>query len=445
MSSTYSVAYGTGKLSFRLPTGMHADVVAPQLGTPVDLPSAVAAALDAPVAGPTLQDIARPGQRVCIVFTDATRDVPDHVLVPALVERLERAGVRGEDITLLCGVGMHRASTDAEKRAKLGDHLVDHYRVLDSEPQPADRVVRLGECEGIPLDMNRHAAEADLLLATGVVEPHQYAGYSGGRKTAAIGAGGEATIAATHSPQVLDREGVRLGNLSGNPFHRILTESARLAGLRFVLNVVKDGDGRVVGVAAGEPDAVLHHLVAASKHLYEVQLEHQYDIVVAGVGHPKDANLYQASRAATYVGLAPDDPLRDGGVIIIPAPTDEGVGEGVGEERFHSAMRAGSSAGDVVSALRHRVTLAGEQRAYMLCRALKRIRVIVVGSRTPAVVRACHMTAVDTMSEALALAGQWTRPDAAVLVAPHSLLSVLRGPAAGSSGRRPAPIGARHE
>ncbi len=428
MSPSFSVAYGTGQVTFDLPAGMRADVAAPRSGTPVDLPSAVAAALDSPVAGPTLQDLARPGQRVCIVFTDATRDVPDEALVSAMLTRLHSGGVRKEDVTLLCGVGMHRPSTPAEKAAKLGSEIAATYRVLDSEPSRPDQLVDLGTFRGIPLLVSRHAAEADLLLATGVVEPHQYAGFSGGRKTVAIGAGGEATIAVTHSPGMIQREGVRLANLEGNPFHEALVESAGRANLRFVANVLKDGDCRVVSVSAGEPGAVLQHLVARARDLYEVQLDRRYDIVVAGVGHPKDANIYQASRAVTYTYFSPRPVLKEDGVIIIPAPCDEGAGQGLGEERFFEAMRDAAGPDEVVSRLTDRVTMAGEQRSFLLARALQGCRVIFVGSQADDQVRACHMATAATMEEALALAASWTRPCADVLVAPHALLTVLRGP-----------------
>ncbi|NPV09051.1 MAG: nickel-dependent lactate racemase [Anaerolineae bacterium] len=428
MQERFAVACGTGKMEFTLPPGMRADVVRPRLGNAVDLPSAAQAALMQPVSGPSLAELARPGQRVCIVFTDATRDVPDQILVSALLAQLHEAGIRRQDVVLLCGVGMHRPSTPEEKAAKLGADVASSYRILDSEPRSVSDLVHLGDHDGIPLWVSRPAAEADLLLATGIVEPHQYAGFSGGRKTVAIGAGGEPTIAATHSPSMIERDGVRLGNLADNPFHLALVESARRAGLRFVINVVRDGAGNVVEVAAGEPQATLEHLAARARQLYEVQLDRRYDIVVAGVGHPKDANIYQASRAVTYTYFAPSPVLAPGGVIIIPAPCAEGVGQGVGEQRFAAAMRAHPGPDQVVSALRHRVTLAGEQRSYLLARALQGCRVIFVGTEAGEEVEACHMTAAPSMEEAFHLARQWTRPDADVLVAPHSLLTVLRGP-----------------
>jgi nickel-dependent lactate racemase len=192
--------------------------------------------------------------------------------------------------------------------------------------------------------------------------------------------------------------------------------------------VVKDADGQVVAVAAGEPRATLEHLVRRATPLYEVALDRTFDVIVAGVGHPKDSNLYQASRAVTYTYLSPRPVLKPGGVIIVPAPCEEGAGQGLGEQRFVEAMRRYPTPDAVVQALRESVTLAGEQRAYLLARVLCECRAIFVGTGDAEAVRACHMTACPTMSEALSLAASWTRRDADILVVPHALLTVLRGP-----------------
>ena len=182
-SPIYSVPFGKTELQFKLPPGVRATVVHSR-ALPVlpDVPQAIRAALACPVAGPPLRELAKPGDRVCIVFTDITRASPDHLLVPAVLEVLQGAGVRDEDITLLCGVGMHRPSTPEEKVAKLGAEVVRRFRVVDHDPQNAAGLVDLGATpSGIPLTVNRIAYEADLLIATGIVEPHQYAGDSGAR------------------------------------------------------------------------------------------------------------------------------------------------------------------------------------------------------------------------------------------------------------------------
>ncbi|RLC55244.1 MAG: nickel-dependent lactate racemase, partial [Chloroflexota bacterium] len=292
----YRIPYSRTYLELTLPPGMRGTVVESKKVPPIaDVEAAIADALAHPIGSPPLRELAHPGDRVCIVFTDVTRASPDYLLVPALLRELDAAGVRDEDITLLCGIGMHRPSTPEEKIAKLGAEIVARYRVIDNEPRNPEALVDLGVTPGgVPVLVHKAAVEADLLLATGLVEPHQYAGYSGGRKTVAVGAAGEALIAHTHGPAFVDHPGTRLGRIEGNPFHEAITEAARRAGLRFILNVVLDDEKRVVCVKAGEPVETHAQLVAFARSIYEVPIPHQYDVAIGGVGYPKDANLYQA-------------------------------------------------------------------------------------------------------------------------------------------------------
>jgi nickel-dependent lactate racemase len=422
---TYRVPYGTGELTFRLPPGVIGLTVRPQPIAPLaDVEGAVIAALAEPVGSPPLRELAHPGDRACIVFTDSTRAVPDHVLVPALLRELEAAGVRDEDITLLCGVGMHRPSTCQEKAQKLGGEVAARYRVVDHAPSDPAQLVDLGTWDGVPLVVNRLAAEADVLVATGVVEPHQYAGYSGGRKTVAIGAGGEATIAITHGPAMLDHPGTRLGRMEGNRFHRAVTESARRAGLRFILNVVQDGAHRVVALRAGQPQAAFAELAEIARSVYEVPVTRRYDVVVAGVDSPKDVNLYQASRAASYLWFAPRPVVRHGGMMIVPAQCPEGVGQGVGEQRFYDLLSHSDSPHSLIAHLREQGYPPGGQRAYIMAQVLAGCEVVVVGAEDPAVVQQCHMTPMATMEEAFALAQARMGLELEALVVPHALLTL---------------------
>jgi nickel-dependent lactate racemase len=388
----------------------------------VDVAMAIHQALQHPVGSPPLHVIARPGDRVCIVFTDITRASPDELLVPALLAELRAAGVRDEQITLLCGTGMHRPSTPAEKVAKLGSEVVARYRVIDNEPQNPAALVDLGHTEGeVPIQLHRAAVEADLLIATGIVEPHQYAGYSGGRKTVAVGAAGEALIAYTHGPAFIDHPRTRLGRIVGNPFHVAITEAARRAGLRFILNVVLDDEHRILRVLAGEPEQAFQELVHFARSVYEVPIPHSYDIVVGGVGHPKDTNLYQASRAPSYLFFAPVPVVRPGGFLIIPARCEEGAGGGVGEQRFLAAMRDTPDIQAILDDARRNGYPPGQQRAFVMAKVLEAARVVIVGSECPDLVAACKMTPVESMEQALDLAQQALGTACEVLVVPHAM------------------------
>ena len=424
--SKYQVPYGKTILEFTLPSTMRATVAVSQPAEPLtDVPRAIHEALAHPVGTRPLCELAWPGNRVCIVFTDITRASPDHLLVPALLGELEKAGVRDEDITLLCGIGMHRASTQDEKIAKLGAAVLARYRVIDNEPQNPAALVDLGITPGgVPVQAHRAAVEADLLIATGIVEPHQYAGYSGGRKTLAVGAAGEALIAYTHGPAFVDHPGTRLGRIEGNPFHEAVTEAARRAGLRFILNVVLDDDKRVLRVMGGDPELAFQDLVAFAKSIYEVPIPHQYDIAIGGVGFPKDCNLYQASRAPSYLFFAPIPVVRPGGFLIIPARCEEGAGSGVGEQRFLAAMRDAPDIQFILDDARRNGYPPGQQRAFVMAKVLEQARVVIVGSECPDLIAACKMIPAATMEEALALASKELGPSCQVLIVPHAMLTL---------------------
>ena len=428
----YQVPFDRGELAFDLPSSWRGRVIESQTRPPIeDVPAAIARAVSEPTNSPPLRQLAKAGDTACIVFTDITRSSPDHLLVPPVLAELEAAGVQDEDITLLCGIGLHRPSTSEEKISKLGQAVVDRYRVIDNEPLNPDALVDLGTTEsGIPLSVNRVAYEADLLIATGIVEPHQYAGYSGGRKTLAVGAAGEAMIAYTHGPDMLDHTGTRLGRIEGNPFHEAITEAARRAGLRFIANVVQDDQKQVVHVQAGEPEAAFKELVEFAKRLYEVPVPQQYDVAVAGVGYPKDANLYQASRAASYLFFAPTSVVRPGGVFIVPAPCQEGAGDGVGEQRFLKAMQDAPGIQFILEDARQNGYPPGQQRAFVMAKVLEQNEVIMVGCEDPDLIRSAKFSTAPTIEDAFALAdrklgSELPAGDAVdALVVPHALLTL---------------------
>ncbi len=320
----------------------------------------------------------------------------------------------------------HAPSLDAGREtAKLGSAVVARYRVIDSEPTNPAALVDLGiTAGGMPVQLHRAVTEADLLLATGIVEPHQYAGYSGGGKTVAVGAAGEALIAHSHGPAYIDHPATRLGRVEGNLFHEAIREAARRANLRFVINAVLSDDKQILKVAAGAPEPTFHQLVNFARSVYEVPIPHPYDLAVGGVGHPKDCNLYQASRAATYLYLAPAPVVRPGGFIIIPAPCEEGAGQGVGEQRFLAAMRDGHDVQSILDDARHHGYPPGQQRAFMLAKVLEQASVVIVGSQCPDLVAECKMIPAATMEKALELARRKVGDACQMLVVPHALLTL---------------------
>lgn len=381
-----------------------------------------------------LAEIARPGRRVTIAFTDATRACPDAALIGYLLRELGGLGIPATNITLLCATGLHRPMTASERVAKLGTNLAESVRIIDHNALDSDALIRLGEVNGLPVVIDRACIETDLLLATGVVEPHQYAGYSGGAKTVVIGCGGEATIQATHGAAMLDQPGTRLGNISGNPFQQFVRAAGKRIGLAYVVNVILNDNAEVLMAAAGDPEEVHDALVAQARGIYEVYVDRPAHIALAGVPAPKAANLYQASRAATYLALADRTPLIPGAPIILPAAIPEGAGQGAGEARFFELLSRAQSPEELVDRLRRTGFPAGAQRAYIVAQVLIDHPIIVAGAQHPEVVRACHMHVTKDIPAALALAEQMARQRFDIsapnpldlLVVPDALLTLPR-------------------
>jgi nickel-dependent lactate racemase len=422
---TLTIPYMETEIPVEFPKGVKVTTVKSASMGVLDNPlEAARAAVDTPLGTRPLRELAIGKQRVVMAVTDATRLCPDDVIVPPMLEEIAAAGVPREAVTILVAVGTHRASTHHERIAKLGQNIVERYNIVDHDAFDIANLVAVAESpEGIPFTVNRLIAEADLVLATGRVEPHQYAGYSGGGKTIAIGCAGEAIITYTHGPAMLDREGVRLGQLAGNPFQEAVRRVARRAAVAFVGNVVLDDDGRLVEIAYGDPGAVQDHLAVKARALYEVEVPYQHDIAVAGIGAPKDVNLYQASRAASYLQYAPTPVVRDGGVIILPATCPEGPGEGVGERQFGETMR-NERPSAIIERVRSEGVRPGEQRAYIMAHVLERVRVIVAGAVAPASIADMGFDLAPDLPTAIEMAVDHVGQPAQAIVVPHALLTL---------------------
>ncbi len=413
----FSLPFGESQISFSVLPPWEVDELHPS--TP---PTESAGGDWLPGPEDTFAQAVRKAARAVIVFTDATRASPDLLLAKQALQDLLEAGMPANRIAFLCAVGMHRPSTPEEKRAKLGAAIVSRFPVLDHDPADA---ITIGRVADIPVQVNRLLTGAGtLVVGLGVVEPHQYAGYSGGAKTVVIGCAGGNTIAATHGPRFLNQEGVRLGRIEGNPFQAFVREAGRMVNLVRVYNAVLDETHAPRWFMGGPPDAVHDALVARARALCEIPAAAPYDVVIAGVGAPKDANLYQASRAATYIGLSARPVIRPGGVIVLPAPLPEGAGQGQGEQNFIRALAENSDLSALLARLEAEGCQPGEQRAYMVAQLLRQYRVIVVGAKRPDAVKRAHLAPVETMDEALDLARVWCgtldRPPR-LLVVPNAL------------------------
>ena len=403
-----SVPLGDGTLEFALPD-CSVTVATPPGADPVDVHDAADRAVSTP-HGPPLEDRVDSSDDVAIVVTDVTRDVPDDVLLEVVLGELTRCGIDHEQVTVVVGLGLHRPMSDAEIEAMLGEHA---DLAVNHDP---NSVVSVGEVDGCPVEIGKPIAEADTVLSTGVVEPHQYAGFSGGAKTVVIGAGSESLIRYTHGPDMLAREGVRLGRIDSNPFRETLDAAGDLVGIDYCINLTHGPHG-VLGVAAGDPRSVVEELAATARDALSVPIDRTYDAVVCGVGAPKDANLYQATRVATYAALGDRNPVAGGGRLVVPASLPEGAGQGTGERRFYDRLRMASDAESLYREMREGYE-PGAQRAFVVARVLREHDVYVTNSQSPAVVEECLMCAEPTVEDAL-------EQGAEVLVVPDGIHTLL--------------------
>lgn len=389
-----------------------------------------------PVGGKSLCELALDKKKVVIVVTDISRPTPDDVIVPVVIGELKRAGVRAEDITILVATGMHRANTQEELVQKLGLDIANSIRIVNHAATDKSQLQFMGKTSfGCPVWINSCVAKADLVISTGIIEPHYFAGFSGGRKGIAIGVAGEETIRFQHQPGIFDHPNTRFGNLDGNIFHANAMEIAAMAGLSFIINAVLRDDGRIAGIAAGAPREAYYRGVELAKAIYEVRIAEQADVVVAGVGYPKDTNLYQATRGASSIAFSPFPAVRQGGLVITPALTAEGAGKGVGEQRFYEIMKEAPDINQLVSTVRARGYPAGGQRAYLLALTLGYADLIIAGSVTPKVVEDMHMSARPTMDAALKYAFERFGDKVKVIVLPHSIQLITKMQTAHGNGR----------
>jgi len=387
-------------------------------------PDIVLDALANPVGSERLSAMAIGKKHILLITSDHTRPVPSKITLPLLLSEI-RSGNPHAVIKILVATGCHRACSYLEMIDKFGQDIVSREDIIIHDAANKEGMTFLGMLpSGGQLHVNNLVMWADLVVSEGFIEPHFFAGYSGGRKSILPGIAYEKTVMYNHNAAFIAHPNARAGVLDSNPIHRDMAIAAKAARLAFILNVVLDSGKRIIKAFSGDPEAA--HLEGCRFVASQFQKESvPSDIVItSNGGYPLDQNLYQAVKGmSTAEMLTPE-----GGVIIIPAPCDEGPGQGLGEERFFEAMRTAASPEQIVSRLTDRVTMAGEQRSFLLAKALQGCRVIFVGCHAPEQVRACHMSVATTMGEALAMAADLTRPDADVLVAPHALLTVLRGP-----------------
>ncbi len=318
------LAYGKTGLPLELDDSLDVTVVEPAFVPALaDPAAAVRAALREPVGSPALRDLVRPGSRVGVVFSDITRPAPNTLLLPAVLEVID--SVPGVEVVLFNALGTHRPNTGEELRAMLGDAVFEGRRVVQNDAFDPSTQVRVGvTSKGHETWLNAELMRCDLKVLTGFIEPHLFAGFSGGGKAVMPGMAGQRTVLGNHDAGMVGHPRAIWGVTRGNPVWEEVREVAGQAGRLFLLNVTLNRDKAVTGVFAGDLDAAHAAGCAFVKRSAMVPVPRLFDIVVTtNSGYPLDLNLYQSVK-----GLRAADPIvRPGGAIVIAARCSDGLPE----------------------------------------------------------------------------------------------------------------------
>ncbi len=300
-------------------------VLEPRQAPAADNPAAaILQSLRTPIASQPLTKLAQKCQSACIVISDITRPVPNKIILPPLLAEIENAGIKREAITILIATGIHRPNEGDELITLVGNKIAENYNIINHFSKEVDDMVLVGEInENVPALINRHYIAADLKILTGFIEPHMWAGFSGGRKSILPGISSIETLEYMHGPEMIANPKTVYGALTGNPFHEAGLAVMKKAGADFIVNVTLDTSKKITRVFAGDPVAA--HLEGCNflAPFCTRELKAPLDfIVTCNAGAPLDCNLYQTVKGIT--GAAPV--VKTGGEILIASACSEGAG-----------------------------------------------------------------------------------------------------------------------
>lgn len=367
-----------------------------------------------PIGTPKLSEIVKPSEKICIITSDITRPMPTKQVLPSILEELNLAGVKDEDITLVFALGSHRKHTNDEMRYLAGD-AIDRINCIDSDMNDC---INLGTTShGTPVDIFSVVAKADRRICLGNIEMHYFAGYSGGAKAIMPGVSSRAAIQSNHSAMV--KSAARAGAIDDNPVRNDIDEVVDFVPIDFILNVVLDEKKNIIKAVAG------HHLKAHREgckfldELYKVKIPRKADIVITTPGgYPKDINLYQAQKALDNAKHA----VREGGIIIFVAACTEGLGEHV----FEKWIMNSTTTNQMIEDIKNDFQLGGHKAA-AIALVREKAKIFVVSELNTELAGKIFMESFESVDKAIKQAFIELGEDARVLLMPYggSTLPVL--------------------
>ncbi len=354
----------------------------------------VCEAMKNPYGSKKLSELARGKKKIVIIASDHTRPVPSKVIIPPMLKEI-REGNPEADITILIATGCHRKTTREELVAKFGEEIVENEKILVHISTEDENMVRIGTLpSGGALLINRIAAEADLLLAEGFIEPHFFAGFSGGRKSVLPGVAAKETVLANHCSEFIAHPKARTGIIDGNPVHEDMLFAAKCAKLAYIVNVVIDEKKEAIYAVAGDVEEAHKAGCAFLSELCGAEPKFADIVISTNGGYPLDQNIYQSVKGMT----AAEATVKEGGVIIMLSSSTDGHG---GEEFFRQmSADTKETEAEILSRGRNE-TLPDQWQTQILLRILSRAKVIFVSEAPDEMIEKMHMIPAHSIEEAM--------------------------------------------
>jgi nickel-dependent lactate racemase len=389
----YTIPYGYGHLAFELPEHFNSDIitapVTPAASNPENL---VENALDFLIGIHSIREFSG-AQTAAIAINDKTRPVPHADLLPPLLRRLNSIGISSENIRFIIANGAHPPMKSNEYSKILPQEILSTYKVHSHDATDKNLLVWKGTTSrGTPIWINKYFIDADLRIVVGNIEPHQFQGFSGGVKSAAIGLAGEETINKNHAMMI--SENARLGEYDRNPARQDIEEIGRCIGVNFALNAILNQEKRVVQVIAGTPQEVMKAGIPVAKQVCQVNVGFAYDLIIASPGgHPKDINLYQAQKSLAHARLI----IKAGGTIILAAACPEGTGS----QHYENWVRRYKSHEQVIENFRREGFQLGVHKAFQISRDAVNIKLWLLSEMPTELVRSLILEPLENLDSGI--------------------------------------------
>ncbi len=381
---SYQLPYGNTLQTLNVPEQFQVDIIhAPEVPPSADPLTQVETALDHSLDDYRLDQFAGV-ESVAIAINDKTRPAPHEHLLPPLLARLERLGVRPEAIELIVATGSHLPMPSEEFPKILPPEILSRYKVSSHDCDDPAQLVHLGTTpRGTPVLANRRYMRAGLRIVVGNIEPHHFMGFSGGVKSAAIGLVSRQTINANHA--MLPDPHCSVGLYEQNPMRMDVEEIGKIIGVHFALNTIQDSERRIIRALAGHPLAVMRAGVDLSRQFCQVQIDRPYDLVFTSPGgYPKDINLYQAQKALTHGALI----AKDGASVVLVAECREGPGSA----SLEAYMQSIASLQDAFEQFDRHGFQIGPHKAFQIAKIAERVKILLVSQMSEALARKYFFT-----------------------------------------------------